>query len=66
MVNIHWVVGSELVLLEKSRLEHVPRVGDEVRGGHRRFYRVVKIVWCLDEEYTDGQRANIELEKIKV
>jgi hypothetical protein len=45
------------------RLEHAPRVGDELRLNGAKgdeFYVVKRLVWCLDEHAHDGQRLNIE------
>lgn len=64
-LNIHWIVGKKEVFLPKCYLEFLPRVGDEIRASRTQFYEVLKVVICLDEPGSYGQRVNIELKKLK-
>lgn len=62
--NIHWIVDGKHIYLPKNNLYQLPRVGDEIRQSDETFYKVKKIVWCLDEPLTYGQRVNIGLTKV--
>lgn len=65
LFKIHWIVGSKQILLPKNSLNALPRVGDELRASDKKFYTVVRLVWCLDESDEFGQRVNIELKRAK-
>ncbi len=60
MVKLHFIDPSkESSLFATRMLEHVPRVGDELRFSEFIFFRVKRVVWCYDEGY---ERANVEIE----
>lgn len=63
--KVHWILPKGRIYLPSDVLSGLPRVGDELRANSKTFYRVKRLVWCLDEENVEGQRVNIEIEKIK-
>lgn len=72
-LDIHWIVKNKRVWLPLNKMDYMPRAGDELRVKDGEFFRVVRIVWCLDEKSTIGphsinlpnhQRVNIELVEI--
>ncbi len=46
-------------------LHAVPRVGDEIRFDAYTFAKVIRVVWCFDEETDGHQRANVETVVVK-
>ena len=46
------------------RMASVPNVGEEVRLGSDIYYKVTRIVVCLDED-PSGERVNLGLEKVE-
>lgn len=61
-VTVHFICGDKKI--HQFSLNNVPRVNDEIRMWGDKFYKVLRIVWCYDENHYE-ERANIELEKIK-
>lgn len=46
------------------RMAHLPRIGEVLRmnlGDAVTFVRVTDVIWCLDEEWSEGTRVNLEL-----
>lgn len=62
MVRIHFIDPAVSKVFARRALEHVPRVGDELRFGENRFFKVRRVVWCYDESEPNNERANIEIE----
>lgn len=59
---VHIIDEDANTMLTKRKMAGVPRVDDELRWGgegHERYYRVIRVVWCLDEDHVAGQRINI-------
>lgn len=52
------------MLLFYWKVEHLPRHGDTVRVGRDRYAKVTEVIWCMDEEWPDGQRVNLRMESI--
>jgi hypothetical protein len=46
----------------RSRMEHLPRLGDTVRFAGDNYAKVTEVIWCLDERAVDGQRVNLRIE----
>lgn len=53
------------VRIAQPLLQHAPRVGDELRLDGYRYYKVVKVVWPLDENESLYTRINIGVKKIQ-
>lgn len=48
-------------LLAKKHMFFAPRVGDELRLNEDTYYKVTRLVWCLDETTSYGAaRLNID------
>ncbi len=62
MVKTHIYLDNELY--SQRRMEHLPRVGDEMRLDVDKYATVETIVWCMDESWEKGQRVNIGLTTI--
>lgn len=58
--KVHGFLNNKRVL--QRRLEHLPRIGDTVRLDEKRYVKVTEIVWCMDEDESEGQRVNIGME----
>ncbi len=46
------------------RMVHLPRIGEVLRmnlSDTVTFVRVTDVIWCLDEESSEGTRVNLEL-----
>lgn len=67
--DIHWILikgkSSKRIYLATNWLAQVPPIGAELRNSEKDFYKVVSVVWCLDEKRLMGQRVNIGIEKVK-
>ena len=61
MYKVHGYIDNKRVI--NRRMQHLPRAGDEVRFSDDKYYTVNQVVWCLDEDDTEGQRVNIGFEK---
>lgn len=62
MIYAH-VVHERKGILTKLRMQHVPSVGDELRLEENLYVTVTRIIWCLDEHYSDGvDRVNVGVE----
>jgi hypothetical protein len=63
MFYVHFIHKNRVI--DRPAIDNIPRIGEEVRYGEK-FYRVIKIVWCMDETRYDHQgiRVNIGLKKI--
>lgn len=46
------------------RMPHLPRMGETVRISDEQYATVTEVVWCLDEDTSEGQRVNIRLQQI--
>lgn len=46
-------------------MQHIPAKGDIVRIAKDAYFIVAEVVWCLDEESTEGQRVNLALEPVE-
>ena len=44
------------------RLEHIPNCGDTIRAADDQYYIVTEVIFCLNEESSEGQRVNIRAE----
>lgn len=60
MFKVHAYLDTEPYL--NRRMEHLPRVGDTLRFSGERYLKVTEVVWCLDEESSEGTRVNLRLE----
>lgn len=67
MYKVHAYLASPSTpprLVIDWRMEHLPRMGDVLRmnlGGDTTFVRVTDVIWCIDEESSEGTRVNLEL-----
>ena len=59
MIKVHIFEEVSNKTVTKRLIHNVPRVGDEIRIGERLFYKVTRVVWCMDEDDTHHDRANI-------
>ncbi len=62
-VRIHYVLKNKIYA--QRVVSHVPSKGDEVRFKGI-TYKIILIVWCMDEENSANERVNIQIEKVKV
>jgi len=58
--KVHAFVDNRKII--QWRMQHIPAKGDIVRIAKDTYCVVTEVVWCLDEESTDGQRVNLALE----
>lgn len=63
-VRLHFIVDNVLTYVQT--VNHVPRVGDEVRFLGEKYYTVTMVVWVYDEPEAPWGRANVGLESIKI
>jgi len=59
LIKAHVIEGSTGAKLAIQRISGCPRLGDEIRLPCERYYTVIRVVWCLDEDSYEGQRVNI-------
>lgn len=57
----HYIVDNKKQ--HQQSICYAPRVGDELRFSGNVFFKVVRLVWPMDED-DDHTRLNIELERI--
>lgn len=62
MYKVHAYLDGRKVI--DWRMQHLPRVGDEVRLSADKHCKVRQVVWCMDEESKEGQRVNLGLENL--
>jgi hypothetical protein len=48
--------------MQKRSISYLPRVGDTIRFEGDKYGEVTEIIWCLDEDWPEGQRVNIRTE----
>lgn len=60
MFKVHAFLDDKRVL--NRRLEHIPRAGDIMRLREGQYGIVTEVVWCMDEDDSEGQRVNIRIE----
>lgn len=63
MYKVHGFLDGKLLFYWK--LDHLPRHGDTVRYARDRFAKVTEVIWCVDEEWPDGQRVNLRMEPLQ-
>jgi len=61
MIRIHFFLKQKQIA--DRTVARAPHVGDELRMSATVFYRVVRRVWCYDEDKS-YDRCNIELEDV--
>ena len=59
MVKIHVFQHASNKIVTKRLVHNVPRIGDEIRIAENTFYKVVTVIWCMDENDATYERANI-------
>ena len=59
MIYAHIIRKTDGKMITKVRMNHAPRVGDEIRVRDDLYMRVEQVVWCLDEEHGNCDRVNI-------
>lgn len=63
MFKVHGYLNNKIVI--NWRMLHLPRMGDTVRFSPKKYGKVTEIVWCLDEESSEGQRVNIRMRSLR-
>lgn len=63
MFKVHAFVNNRKII--QRRMPHIPAKGDIVRVAKDDHCVVAEVVWCLDEESTEGQRVNLALEPVE-
>ena len=46
------------------RMPHLPHLGDTIRLCGEKYAKVTEVIWCMDEDSSEGQRVNLRLEPI--
>jgi len=64
MYKVHGYLSGKRVI--NWRMQHLPRLGDEVRISDDKYGVVKQVVWCMDEDDKEGQRVNLRIEKLSV
>jgi len=59
---LHIIANDDV--LERHYVNHVPRVGDEIRTGDEEFWTVTRVVYVYDEPDSPYDRANILVEPV--
>ena len=59
MYKVHAYLDGKKVI--DWRMEHLPRLGDEMRFSKDRYGIVKQVVWCMDEKDDGGQRVNLRI-----
>ena len=59
MYKVHAYLDGKKVI--DWRMEHLPRLGDEIRFSKDRYSIVKQVVWCMDEKDDEGQRVNLRI-----
>ena len=59
MYKVHAYLDGKKVI--DWRMEHLPRLGDEIRFTKDRYSIVKQVVWCMDEKNDEGQRVNLRI-----
>ena len=60
MFKVHGYLDGKRVI--NWRMEHLPRTGDTVRFAGEKYAKVTEVIWCMDEESSEGQRVNVRME----
>jgi hypothetical protein len=60
MYKVHAYLDGKKVI--DWRMQHLPRLGDEMRFSSDRYGIVKQVVWCTDEKDDEGQRVNLRIE----
>lgn len=65
MITMHIFINNKYHSYNLTRF--VPREGDEVRLAKGKYYKVIRIVWCFDEDdcLMEKYRCNVELKKVR-
>lgn len=63
MFKVHAFVGNHKII--QWRMQHIPAKGDIVRVAKDAYFVVAEVIWCLDEESTEGQGVNLVLEPVE-
>lgn len=63
MFKVHAFVDNRKII--QWRMQHIPAKGDIVRIAKDAYFIVAEVIWCLDEESTEGQRVNLALEPVE-
>lgn len=56
--TIHFVVGNKMFM--RQTVNFVPLIGDHIRF-NKKFFKVIDVVWCLDEDDQKYQRVNVDM-----
>ena len=59
IINLHIIFNNKKIA--ERRVQHSPRVGDEIRLNDDIYYTVTRCCWCYDEEENIHSRLNIEV-----
>lgn len=59
MYKVHAYLDGKKVI--DWRMEHLPRLCDEMRFSKDRYGIVKQVVWCMDEKDDEGQRVNLRI-----
>jgi len=60
--NVHGYLDNKKII--DWTMAHIPRIGDTMRFSGDRYGKVTEVVWCMDEDTSDGQRVNIRIESL--
>jgi hypothetical protein len=64
-LHIHIIEIKSGKHLARPIMHHCPSVGDELRLGEKKYFKVVLRIWVFDEEESPFTRINIGVEAIK-
>lgn len=64
-IRAHVIEEKTGKMLANSLLVVCPRAGEEIRISIDGYYTVKRVIWCLDESSSFGQRVNIGVERAK-
>ena len=59
MYKVHAYLDGKKVI--DWRMEHLPRLGAEMRFSKDRYGIVKQVVWCIDEKDDEGQRVYLRI-----
>ena len=59
MYKVHGYLDGKRVI--NWRMQHLPRLGDEMRFSEGKYGTVKQVVWCMDEDDDEGQRVNLRI-----
>lgn len=63
IISAHVIDQKTGEMLARPFMAACPRVGDEIRINDDAYYAVKRVIWCLDESSSFGQRVNIGVER---